>query len=63
MELAQTRADLGRLGGLLKGALVGSFSNSEFMGQSQARELLHEIEGAQAEVIKAVKKLVEKISN
>lgn len=60
MELAQARADLGRLGGLLKGALVGSFPNSELMSQMQTRELLHEIEGAQIEVINAVKKLVVK---
>lgn len=58
--LATTRADLGRVGGLLKGLLGGSFSNSSIFDQQQARGLLHKIEAAQVEILNSVKKLVDK---
>lgn len=58
--LATTRADLGRLGGLLKGWLAGSFPNSPNLDQQEARGLLQEIEAAQVKVLNAVKKLVDK---
>jgi predicted aconitase len=58
--LAASRADLGRVGGLLKGWLGGSFSNSPSPDQVSVRDLLHKIEIAQAEVLEAVKKLVSK---
>lgn len=58
--LAATRADMGRVGGLLKGILVGEFLNAHFIHQRQARFLLKEIEAAQAEVLNAVKKLAGK---
>ena len=57
--LALARADLGRLGGLLKGWLAGSFSSSPPPDQKHVRDLLHEIEAAQNVVVKAVKKLVD----
>ena len=58
--LAATRADLGRVGGLLKGWLVGSFRNSPIDDLVQVRSLLHKIESAQSEVLNAVRKLVSK---
>ena len=58
--LAATRADLGRLGGMLKGWLGGAFPNSPSPDQMPTRSLLHKIEIAQAEVLEAVKKLVSK---
>lgn len=60
MALAKTRADLGRLGGLLKGGLSGLFSNSQALDPRQARALLHEIECAQTQVLNAVDKLIGK---
>ena len=57
--LANARADLGRVGGLLKGLLGGSFPNSPTFDLQQARGLLHEVEDAQAEVLNAVKRLVD----
>lgn len=57
-ELAVTRADLGRVGGLLKGWLAGSFPDSPSPDQIKIRALLHKIEIAQADVLAAVKKLV-----
>lgn len=60
--LALARADLGRLGGLLKGWLAGSFPDAPQQDQDQAqiRSLLHEIESAQLIVLSAVKKLAGK---
>ena len=60
--LAASRADLGRLGGLLKGWLGGSFPNSSSPDQMPIRALLHKIEIVQAEILDAVKKLVSKSS-
>lgn len=60
--LAASRADLGRVGGLLKGWLGGSFKDSPSPDQALVRELLHKIETAQAEVLEAVKLLVRKSS-
>lgn len=58
--LAFARADLGRLGGLLKGWLGGSFPNSLPSDSIQIRTLLHDIEAAQIMVLDAVKKLAGK---
>jgi hypothetical protein len=58
--LAVTRSDLGRLGGMLKGALSGVFPNSGLLDQKQTRDLLHKIEAAQAEVVDSVNFLVGK---
>ena len=58
-ELAIARADLGRLGGLLKGWLAGSFPSSPAADQARVRTLLFEIDAAQVVVVKTVKKLVE----
>jgi plasmid stability protein len=61
-ELAATRADLGRLGGLLKGWLSGSFPQG--IPSSNVRtdvvELLHAIQKAQACVIDAFTKMAGK---
>jgi hypothetical protein len=59
-ELAATRADLGRLGGLLKGWLAGSFSSAPRPDADEVRALLKKIEAGQAVVVVSVKKLVEK---
>ena len=59
-DLAVTRSDLGRLGGLLKGGLSGVFPYSGLLDQNQTRDLLCKIEAAQAEVINCVKLLVNK---
>lgn len=56
--LATTRADLGRVGGLLKGWLSGSFPDSPTPNQAEVRVLLHKIKAAQVEVLNSVKKLV-----
>ena len=61
-ELAATRADLGRLGGLLKGWLSGVFPQGEPVPQTHAEvvSLLRKIESAQKDVQSAVKRLMEK---
>jgi hypothetical protein len=61
-ELAATRADLGRLGGLLKGWLAGSFKQGAPVLQTHVDvvKLLREIEATQQRVVVAVKKLAEK---
>lgn len=61
-ELAATRADLGRLGGLLKGWLSGSFEKGAPLLQthSDVVKLLRDIEATQQRVVAAVKKLAEK---
>ena len=60
LELANTRADLGRLGGLLKGWMAGSFPGARRLEPEQVRALLNQIEIGQADVIKSAKRLVEK---
>lgn len=61
-ELAATRADLGRLGGLLKGWLAGSFPKGAPGPKtlSDVSALLREIEEAQQLVVDAAKKLAAK---
>ena len=58
-ELAATRADLGRLGGLLKGWLAGQFSQAAPTPKTHAEvsALLREIETAQKKVVAAVNKV------
>ena len=60
-ELALSRADLGRLGGLLKGWLAGSFAIPPPLNPEEVRALLKEIESSQFEVIKSVNHLIRKI--
>lgn len=62
VELAVTRADLGRLGGLLKGWLSGTFPQGSPNLQTHADvvKLLREIEDAQKKVVQAVKNLTGK---
>ena len=58
--LAMARADLGRLGGILKGWLApGSFPSSPLPDKKHVRDLLHEIEAAQSLVVSTVKKLAD----
>lgn len=59
-ELVETRADLGRLGGLFRGWLGGeAFPNAPMAPDNKpVRELLHDIETAEKTVLAAVKKLV-----
>jgi len=59
-ELAATRADLGRLGGLLRGWLGGSAFPDAPMAPDHkpVRELLREIEATEKTVLAAVKRLV-----
>ncbi len=61
-ELAATRADLGRLGGLLKGWLSGSFPQGSPTLQTHADvvKLLHEIEDAQKKVVQSVQNIAGK---
>lgn len=61
-ELASTRADLGRLGGLLKGWLSGSFPQvcPTLQTHSDVVKLLREIEAAQKAVVVAFKTLADK---
>ena len=59
-ELALTRADLGRLGGLLKGWLSGAFPTATLTEATNVRTLLRQIEVTQNVVIEVVKKLVVK---
>ena len=61
-ELAATRADLGRLGGLLKGYLAGSFpvGTPPPKTKTTVLELLREIEATQKIVIDSVKRVVSK---
>lgn len=58
-ELAATRADLGRLGGLLKGWLSGAFVQPapDIKCRDDVIALLRQIEATQALVIEAVKKV------
>lgn len=60
-ELAATRADLGRLGGLLKGWLSGAFQESPPPPSKEAiKDLLDQIDAAKNAVVVAVKKLQKK---
>lgn len=59
-ELAATRADMGRLGGLLKGWLAGSFPAAPGPEVERVRALLKQLEASQATVIACVKHLVGK---
>lgn len=58
-ELCATRADLGRLGGLLKGWLAGSFPAGVPQSNKRAdiSSLVKEIQEAEKRVIDAVKKV------
>lgn len=60
VELALTRADLGRLGGLLKGWLVGSFPGAPQPDITQVHPLLKQLESSQATVLAAVKSMTDK---
>ncbi len=62
LELAATRADLGRLGGMLKGWLAGSFSQPAPSPKDHLDvvKLLREIEAAQKKVVEAVHKVIGK---
>ncbi len=57
LELAEMRADLGRLGGLLKGWLGGSFPDAPAPDKKQVRDLLHEIQKVESNVLDAVKRV------
>ncbi|MHB1621036.1 MAG: plasmid mobilization protein [Sulfuricella sp.] len=61
-ELSTTRADLGRLGGLLKGWLAGSFPTGVPVPKTHADvvTLLHEVQEAQRLVVESVKNVVGK---
>lgn len=59
-ELAMTRADLGRLGGLLKGWLAGSFQGAPRPDIIQVRDLLKKLEAGQATVIHVLKSMMDK---
>lgn len=58
-ELAALRADLGRMGGLFKGWLSGSFSQPapSLKSHSDVVKLLREIETAQKKVVEAANKV------
>lgn len=58
-ELASSRADLGRLGGLLKGWLSGAFDRSapDIKSRDDVIALLRQIETGQTRVLAAVKKV------
>ena len=61
-ELAATRADLGRLGGLLKGWLAGSFPNGiAHPSTHEVVGLLNQIQDAQKLVVSSVNKVVNKL--
>jgi hypothetical protein len=62
VELATTRADLGRLGGLLKGWLAGSFAQpAPALGtEGEVLRLLREIEAAQKRVVEAAQRVAKK---
>lgn len=59
-ELAATRADLGRVGGLLKGWLAGSFPGSPALQPTEVRALLKQIESAMEKVVGAARTLTPK---
>ena len=59
-ELARTRADLGRLGGLLKGWLAGAFEKPvpDIQTRNDVIALLRQIEAVQASIAEIAKKVV-----
>lgn len=58
--LADARADLGRIGGLLKGWLGSKeFPDAPYRGTEDARNLLHQIERSQAIVLNIAKRLMD----
>ena len=59
-ELASTRADLGRLGGLLKGWLAGAFEKPvpDIQTRNDVIALLRQIEAVQASIAEISKKVV-----
>lgn len=61
-ELAESRADLGRLGGLLKGWLAGSFSQPvpDLQHRVEVIPLLRKIEDAQQNMIDVAKEVAGK---
>ena len=61
-ELAESRADLGRLGGLLKGWLAGSFSQAvpDLQHRVEVIPLLRKIEDAQQQMIAVAKEVAGK---
>lgn len=58
-ELAALRADLGRLGGLLKGFLAGSFERQPpgLQTRDVVVKLLHEIEASQRKAVEVAQKV------
>lgn len=58
--LHDARADLGRMGGLLKGWLAGSFPGAPRPDIEEVRDLLKQINASQEKVITSVKELMEK---
>lgn len=61
-ELATARADLGRVGGLLKGWLAGSFSNVPAPSKQEiveVRELLAQLKAAQALAVASITKVAD----
>lgn len=61
-ELALARADLGRLGGLLKGWLAGQFTQPPpaLGAQGEVVRLLREIEASQKRVVEVVQRVAKK---
>lgn len=61
-ELAESRADLGRLGGLLKGWLAGSFAQPvpDVKHKAEIVPLLRKIEESQNRIIEIARKVVGK---
>jgi hypothetical protein len=59
-ELAATRADLGRVGGLLKGWLAGAFPHGLAPQPAEVRALLKQIEAAQEKVVGVARALTPK---
>lgn len=60
--LATARADLGRVGGLLKGWLAGSFSNApapSIQEIVEVRKLLSQLEAAQALAVASITKVAD----
>ena len=61
-ELATARADLGRVGGLLKGWLAGSFPNAPTPSKHEVihiRRLLAQLEAAQALAVASITKVAD----
>lgn len=60
LELSESRADLGRLGGLLKGWLAGSFNQlpPDLQHRTVIIPLLRKIESAQQQLLELAKKVI-----